>query len=93
MQTNYFSPEMQLWPIKHKRKDAHSTHCMRRGKKCTQAFVACSAPSHFISPPSKLQHKSRRSSGKDWSKTQDQDFSATSSPVSLTVKWKIKIQE
>lgn len=37
----------------------HIAHIARGGKKCTQAFVACFAPSHFISPPSKLQQKSR----------------------------------
>lgn len=60
MQTNYFSPEMQLWPIKHKRKDAHSTHCTRREKNVHRHLWHALLLSHFISPPSKLQHKSKK---------------------------------
>lgn len=32
MQTNYFCPQTQLRLIKHKREDAHSTHCNEEGK-------------------------------------------------------------
>ena len=64
MQIYSFSPEMQVSPIKHKTKDAHSIHYMRsekiytgiRGMLCSFAFHL---PLHL-----KLQDKSRKTNCK-----------------------------
>lgn len=71
MQTYYFSPETQVSPIEHKRKDAHIIHCMRSEKIYTDIHgMLCSFTFHL---PLHLNYRinPERPTVKDWSRTQD----------------------